>query len=82
MNELNDSDYIWFAIPKDGRGPSFGPVLNRSLADRHARAMPGYVVGFVIDASLSYEPRPELPPGDVSDAASDRERWPPLRHVW
>ena len=38
-------DMIYFAIPEDGKGPAFGPVLNRADAQLRADAMPGYVIG-------------------------------------
>jgi hypothetical protein len=44
-----DFDRIYFAIPADGRGPSFGPVLDRAVAQAAAKAMPGYVIGIPID---------------------------------
>jgi hypothetical protein len=42
-------DMIYFAIPEDGKGPSFGPVLDREVAQTRADAMPGYVVGIDIN---------------------------------
>lgn len=42
-------DMIYFAIPQDGKGPSFGPVLDREVAQKRADAMRGYVVGIDIN---------------------------------
>jgi hypothetical protein len=38
-------DMIYFAIPEDGKGPAFGPVLDPAVAQVQADAMPGYVIG-------------------------------------
>jgi len=42
-------DMIYFAIPADGKGPSFGPVLNRDVAQLRADTMPGYVIGVYVN---------------------------------
>lgn len=58
---------IYFAIPEDGHGPAFGPVLNRDLAQTRANAMPGYVVGIEV-VYLSWSAIPE-------DAAGREAPW-------